>query len=223
MQSFWLIQYVQILVFIWITMYKKTYDDSKMVCRFIEVVKLSSISHLYTDLFLYEYYPRTIIKSSSLTRRGSRYDTGYVFWQTDPSNQCRARSDAAESSVWSGSTLFATHLSYFVYMNGWANGIAQLLGYERLGVKVSKYLDYIRYIVQRRIESGVGGFDRTPIDSKFHIHAKFWMNLINLKYRIFPKYSHSCSLPYTYIIFRFHFARPMWWGRGIYICMRSSS
>ena len=33
----------------------------------------------------------------------------YVFGQTAFSKQCRPWSDAAECSVWSGSTLFATH------------------------------------------------------------------------------------------------------------------
>ena len=30
----------------------------------------------------------------------------------------------------------------------------------------------------------------TPLDSKFHLQGKFWINLINLGYRIYPKYSH---------------------------------
>ena len=33
--------------------------------------------------------------------------------------------------------------------------------------------------------------------------SKFWINLINLEYRIYPKYSHPCSLPYTF--FNVHF------------------
>ena len=49
----------------------------------------------------------------------------------------------------------------------------------------------------------VRGFDRSgvsveyPFISKFHFHGNFWKNLINLEYRIYPKYSHPCSFPYT--------------------------
>ena len=38
-------------------------------------------------------------------------------------------------------------------------------------------------------------------DSKFHfllgVGVELWINLINLEYRIYPKYSHPGSLPYT--------------------------
>ena len=46
---------------------------------------------------------------------------------------------------------------------------------------------------------GFVGFDRSPFDWKFHFPGKFWIHLINLEYRIYPKYSHPCSLyvPYT--------------------------
>ena len=37
---------------------------------------------------------------------------------------------------------------------------------------------------------GGGGFSRIPFDSKFHFHGKFWINLINLVYNIYSKYSH---------------------------------
>ena len=39
--------------------------------------------------------------------------------------------------------------------------------------------------------SGWGrGFSRITFDSKFHVYGNFRINLINLGYRIYPKYSH---------------------------------
>ena len=37
------------------------------------------------------------------------------------------------------------------------------------------------------------GVQLNPLfDSKFHFHGKFWINLINLEYHFYPKYSHPC-------------------------------
>ena len=57
---------------------------------------------------------------------------------------------------------------------------------------------------QGRNQRGLGGGDDSAephIDSKFHVHGKFWINMINLEYRIYPKYSHPYSLSYTYLPF----------------------
>ena len=35
-----------------------------------------------------------------------------------------------------------------------------------------------------------------PFDSKFYFPGKFWINLMNFEYHIYPKYSHPCCLPY---------------------------
>ena len=42
----------------------------------------------------------------------------YVFGQTDHRKQCRPRSDAGECSIWSGSTLFATHSAILHTLTG---------------------------------------------------------------------------------------------------------
>ena len=39
-------------------------------------------------------------------------------------------------------------------------------------------------------KDGWWGSVDTPFDSKLQHHGKFWINLINLGYRIYPKYSH---------------------------------
>ena len=44
---------------------------------------------------------------------------------------------------------------------------------------------------------GWWGSVETSFDSKFHFHRKFWIKLINLEYRFYPKYSHPFSLSYT--------------------------
>ena len=41
--------------------------------------------------------------------------------------------------------------------------------------------------------SGNWSNPRPLFDSKFHIHLNFWINMLNLEYRIYPKYSHPCS------------------------------
>ena len=42
--------------------------------------------------------------------------------------------------------------------------------------------------------SGERGSIETPFNSEFHFLGKFWLNLINFGYRIYPKYSHSCTI-----------------------------
>ena len=46
---------------------------------------------------------------------------------------------------------------------------------------------------------GGGGEGGAPFDSKFHFHSKFWINLINTGYHIYPKYSHP-------LLFTFYFS-----------------
>ena len=48
---------------------------------------------------------------------------------------------------------------------------------------------------QGQIQSGLEVSGKPHFDSKFHFHGKFWINLINLGYRIYPEYLHL--LPYT--------------------------
>ena len=55
---------------------------------------------------------------------------------------------------------------------------------------------------------GVGGFRvavgngsvEYPSATKFHFHEKFWVQLLNLRYCLYPKYSHAFNfLPYTFL------------------------
>ena len=58
------------------------------------------------------------------------------------------------------------------------------------------------------------GFQSNPtLYSKFHFHGKFWINLINLGYCIYPKYSH----PLFFTLY-FSLARPFFFLLAVNIC-----
>ena len=62
---------------------------------------------------------------------------------------------------------------------------------------------------QERIQRGVRGVRlNPPLNNKFHFHGKFWINLINLGYRIYPKYSHPLLFTlYFSLTSTFHYLR----------------